>query len=78
MQQTMPLLSRARQQAVTNIFSAVYLLLDGAGVEEVVLVLVELLESDLVLDDSDLDSAFDSVLDSDPFFGDAAPPLERA
>jgi hypothetical protein len=53
-------------------------LLGGAGVEEVVLVLEELLESDLVLDDSALDSAFDSVLDSDPFFGEDAPPLERA
>ena len=75
----MPLLSRARQQAVTNIFSqSVYLLLDGAGVEEVVLVLEEPFESDLVFDDSVLDSAFDSVLDSGPFFGEAAPPLERA
>jgi hypothetical protein len=63
------------------IFSQLVYLLDGAGVEEeeVVLVLEELLESeDLLLDDSVLDSALDSVLDSDPFFGEAAPPLERA
>jgi hypothetical protein len=74
----MPLLGRPRQHAVTNIFSQSVYLLDGAGVEELVLVLEELLESDLVPDDSVLDSAFDSVLDSDPFFGEAPPPLERA